>query len=102
VLENTRSSGRSPRPWEKTPKPFENINLSGAELGGLFLPCADLRHRVGGASFARADLHEANLRDTNLKGADFRDADLHNASLTDVSTAPLFRTPISGVRGGLS
>jgi uncharacterized protein YjbI with pentapeptide repeats len=103
VLENTRFVRQiATSLGKKTPKPFENINLSGAELAGLFLPCADVRHRVGCASFARADLHEANLRDTNLKGADFRDADLHNANLTDASLdrAALPHANLSGIATG--
>jgi hypothetical protein len=47
VLENTRFVRQIATTKGRTPKPFASINLSGAELGGLSLPCTSVRHRVG-------------------------------------------------------
>ena len=82
VLENIRFVRQIATSREKTAKPFASINLQGAELAGLFLTCADVRHHVGCADFSKANLHEANLTQTKLDGADLRQADLRNANLT--------------------
>jgi len=83
VLENTRFVRRIATTNGKTLKPFAVINLSGAQLVGLSLPCTDVRHRVGCADFRNADLREANLRSADLGGADLSYADLRKAILSD-------------------
>jgi uncharacterized protein YjbI with pentapeptide repeats len=63
VLENTRFVRQLATSNGKAPMPFANINLDGAELGGLSLGCSEGRH-VGCADFSKANLHEANLTQT--------------------------------------
>jgi hypothetical protein len=99
VLENTRFVREIGTSGGWRWKPFADINLGGAELGGLTLICA--RRHVGCADFFKADLHEANLDRTNLSGANLEEADLHRASLdmARFSGANLWNTNLDGVGG---
>ena len=102
VLENTRFVRQIATTKGNTPKTFAIINLSGAQLMGLSLPCTDVRQRVGCADFRDADLREANLTSTDLGGADLSLADLRKALLSDsdFSGAELLDADLSGVVPG--
>jgi uncharacterized protein YjbI with pentapeptide repeats len=102
VLENTRFVRQIATTKGKTPKPFASINLSGAQLVGLSLPCTDVSHRVGCADFRNADLREANLRSTDLVRADLSYADLRWANLadSDFSGAELVDADLGNVASG--
>lgn len=98
VLENTRFLRQQATSTEKTPKPFANMNLIGAELGGLYLSCSEVFPELGCADFRKADLREANLDSAYLSGATFKDADLHKANLTsaDLNRADLRSANLGG------
>jgi uncharacterized protein YjbI with pentapeptide repeats len=99
VLENTRFVRQIATSRGKTPKPFASINLRGAELGGLYLGCTNMRRRDGCADFSRADLREANLTLTGLGGAILIHTDLHKANLdmANLSGALLYEANLAGV-----
>ena len=98
VLENIRFVRQVATSNGKAPKPFANINLEGAELGGLKLECTDA-YGVGCADFLGANLQEANLTETNLAGANLMHADLRRATLdvAGFSGARLDFANLSGV-----
>jgi uncharacterized protein YjbI with pentapeptide repeats len=96
VLENTRFVRQIATSRGRTPKPFASMNLSGAQLGGLLLICADMRLHRGCADFSKADLHEADLRRADLREADLYKADLHWASFRRAS---LWDANFEGVGG---
>jgi uncharacterized protein YjbI with pentapeptide repeats len=98
VLENTRFVRQLATTGGWRWKPFTNINLGGAQLGGLHLQCA--RGTTTGCSdFKDADLHEANLTSTELSGAGLQGADLHNATLdnANLSGAIIWDANLAGV-----
>jgi uncharacterized protein YjbI with pentapeptide repeats len=99
VLENTRLVRQIATSGGWRWKPFASINLGGAELGGLQLPC--VRRHVRCADFLKADLHEANLDRTALSGGSFEEADLHKATLNmaQLSDAHLLSANLDGVGG---
>jgi uncharacterized protein YjbI with pentapeptide repeats len=100
VLENTRFVRQLATSNTKAPKPFANINLEGAQLGGLELACIGAGLNRGGcADFDGANLQKANLTGTTLYRADLSRADLRGAILdrADFRGASLDSTNLSGV-----
>lgn len=101
VLENTRFVRQLAMMKGVLLKPFANIDLKGAELGGLNLQCVNWRTYTGCANFFGADLHEADLRATNLRGAGLIQADLYSATLDEanLTNVDLSEANLTGVGG---
>lgn len=86
-------------------KPFDQLNLAGAELSGLDLGCEQLDRQTGCARMRFIDLGGAILARTDLAGADLTGADFQDAYMelanlveTDLAGADLARAALLGAR----
>ncbi len=102
VLENTRFVRGAVMTPGATLKPFQSMELSGAQLAALPLNCpqgAPVQDVAAGcANFVQANLSGADLTDANLRGAALGGADLTGAYLTgaDLAAADLTGAILTG------
>lgn len=97
VLENTRFVRQAAIDGAAV-KPFEELNLRGAKLGGLDLSCKSEVGELSCARFDEADLTDASLYTADLTNAQLIGADLTNADLTGavLTSAILFEAKLIG------